>query len=187
MEAHGYQTRVEAINRWISGEKIRQISNDLKIDYDTLRGWVKRYKESGEASLKFRYVNCGRRAKVPANIEERAIFHKNLRRENWGAPRIRVELKKEFPDEYIPSERHLQRLFTKEDLQPIRTRLPRTKAEWVKAPFERVQADAKERLQTLDGEPCCYLSFTDEYTGSLLDAFVFPLCANQSSSFGPDI
>jgi hypothetical protein len=69
----------------------------------------------------------------------------------------------------------LQNYFQKYGVQPKKNKLPKTKGEWAKAPFGRVQVDAKECLTTRDGQSCCYLNFTDEYTGSELDAFVFPL------------
>jgi len=55
------------------------------------------------------------------------------------------------------------------------TRLPAVDTPWADSPLKRVQVDANEKLECLDGQKCCYLNFTDEHSGAVLDAFVFPL------------
>ena len=98
---------------------------------------------------------------------------------NWGAGFILVKLETDIPNTALPSERRLQQIFKSKNLQPKKSKPPRGKAKWAKKAFDRVQVDAKERLKTADGQDCCYLNFTDEATGSVLDAFVFSLCPNM--------
>ena len=183
MEGHSYEKRLQAIEYWESGQKRSWISTTLGVNYDTLCEWIKRYKTSGAEGLRTRYSNCGKSSQIKEAIRERAM---DLKRAHpaWGSGYIRVKLSEEFDRDRIPCTRQLQRYFVKGGLMEQTTRLPRHAADWVRRPLERVQVDAKERLETADGKPCCYLTYTDEHSGSVLDAFVFPLCTDQSGSSG---
>lgn len=161
--------------RWQSGEKLSQISRSLKVDYQTLRGWAKRYREKGEPGLKACYAKCGRISKADEALREQALQYKRAHPQ-WGAGFIRIQLQKAFAGAYAPKERQLQRWFAQAGLQKPATRLPKFPLDWAKRPLERVQVDANEQLRTKDGKPCCYLTYTDEHTGSALEALVFPLC-----------
>lgn len=183
MQPHSHQLRQQAIERWESGERMSLIAKELSVDYDTLRGWAKRYRAEGAEGLSTRYPNCGARPKHPPASKAKAVALKEAHR-GWGAGYIGIQLAKAFPGSRPPSERQLQRWFAGAGLSEGRTRLPRQKAGWARRPFECVQADAKERLRTADGEECCYLTFTDERSGGVLDAFVFPLWPNMPSARG---
>jgi hypothetical protein len=179
MVAHNQAVRVRAIELHRQGTKMTQIARQLQVSYDSIRTWVRRHGAEGEKGLASRYGRCGRRVDGQRErIRQRALALKKEERD-WGAPFILLHLADEFPGAALPGARSLQRWFRAGGLQPARTRLPRARAGWAGAAFERVQVDAKERLSTADGRPCCYLNFTDEYTGSELDAFVFPLCPHQ--------
>ncbi|MBP6810138.1 MAG: helix-turn-helix domain containing protein [Saprospiraceae bacterium] len=181
MRSHSNDIRRKAISLWESGVNCSVISRQMGIDYDTLLGWVKRYRSKGFDGLLTDYSHCGRPIKFPEVIRERAIA---LRQANsqWGAGYICVQLRIEHPLELLPTVRQIQRWLRQAGLQVERTVLPRTKTEWVQKPFERVQVDAKERLKTQDGQECCYLNFTDEHTGAVLEAVVFPLRPHRSGS-----
>lgn len=179
MKPHNQQTRMEAVRLFREeGISKAEISRKLNVSYDSTRSWIKRYEEFGEKGLVPDYSACGRCPRFSQKVIQRALKYKDKHKE-WGAPFILVKLEDDFPGEVLPGPRRLQQIFKKEGLQPQRTRLPRGKASWAERPFDRVQVDAKERLKTADGKDCCYLNFTDEHTGSDLDAFVFPLCPNQ--------
>ena len=89
----------------------------------------------------------------------------------------RMKLINCYPDKYIPSARQLRNYFKEAGVVEEKTVLPNASSNgrWVKKAFERVQVDAKEQIQTLDGNWCSYLTFTDEHTGGVLEALVFPL------------
>ena len=97
-----------------------------------------------------------------------------------GVRYARCGRKSKFPDSIRLRALELRRSYP--SLLSAKTHLPAVKTDWVNQPLLRVQVDAKERLQTMDEQPCCYLNFIDEYTGAALDAFVFPLCSDQPSS-----
>lgn len=175
---HSQQTRLEAL-RLVLGEELSKtaICRRLGISRSSLSSWLKRYQAQGEKGLLPNYSACGRRADYSPAVIQKAIAYKG-RHALWGAPFILLKLADDFPAEALPTARRLQQIFQVKGLQPSRNRLPKRKRKWAKRPFDRVQVDAKELLKTADSQACCYLNFTDEYTGSDLDAFVFPLCPN---------
>lgn len=173
MQAHSQQERQSAIDLHLSGQRLTVISQTLGIHYDLVRAWIKRYKTEGASSVVPRYGNCGRKSKIDAAVKEAALAHKR-QHPQWGAPFIRLKLLEAYPDLAIPKERRLQQWFQGKGLQSRKTRLPQAPKQWASRPLQCVQVDAKEEMKTKDGQPCCYLTFTDEYTGSALDAFVFP-------------
>lgn len=177
MKPHNQQLRLEAIRLHQQDISIREISRRLGVSTTTISTWVKLYKTYGEKGLKPNYSSNGRSPSFPQAIIKKAIEYKS-KHPQWGAPFILIKLEDDFPNEKLPSARWLQKIFHKKELQPKRTILPKGNAGWVSTVFARVQVDAKERLKTADGQNCCYLNFTDEYTGSELDAFLFPLRSN---------
>lgn len=168
---------------WQEGLKKTQISRELQVDYDTILDWCKRFKNEGEQGLSTRYEHCGRSAAADDPHRLRAIEMRKLH-PFWGAEYIRLQLLREFPGEKIVKPNQIRRWIRQEGLVAGKTRLPATKPEWVSRPLQRVQVDAKEQLQTADNQPCCYLNFTDEHSGAVLDAFVFPLQPNKPGSGG---
>lgn len=173
MEAHALLVRLRAIELHGSGLKMTKISEQLGVCYDSVRQWIKRYASGGEGALAVRYDRCGRPRQTKVFVEEEILRLKKEHPE-WGAAFIRHQVVERFSEDKIPQVRRLQQWFKACALQKQKTRLPQTKVRWAGRPFERVQVDAKESLQTKDGRACCYLTFTDEHTGSVLDAFVFP-------------
>lgn len=181
MRAHNSEVRRQAIELWQSGQKKSSISRQLGVDYDTLLGWIKRYEQEGESGLVLRYGQCGRKSKAEGPLRQRALELMQQHRE-WGAGYLRLQLQREFLGQRVVQVRQLQRWVAQAGIRPKRTKLPPVKVEWASGPLERVQVDAKERLLTQDGVECCYLNFTDEFSGAELDAFVFPLGQDQPSS-----
>lgn len=177
MEAHSISKRQEAYAMWTAGMKKSVIARQLQVDYDTLLGWVKRFKTEGIAGITLRYNRCGSRKRYAEAVHTQAVA---LRKGHpaWGCSYIRLHLLKSFDAPEVPSVRQLQRWLRQAGLLEPSTRLPGDPAPWARQPLERVQVDAKEQLQTADGQPCCYLNFTDEHSGAVLDAVVFPLGAN---------
>lgn len=178
MKAHSHLIRMECIRRWQSGEKKSEISRSTGVDYHCLLGWIARFEEQGETGLKPHYKLCGRKTKVSPEVNEKIKAFRQAHDE-WGGAYIQLQTKRAFPDAYIPGTRQIQRLLKSTGLMPKRSKQPVVCGDWAKQPFERVQTDAKERLVTRDGRPCCYLNLIDEYTGAALEAFVFPLRTHQ--------
>ncbi len=171
MRAHSLSIRHRAVELYKQGIARKQIAAELAADYDVVCDWVKRYLAEGEKGLSSRYHCCGRKPVLAPEVRRAANWLKRLH-PVWGAGFIRVVLQERYPSLRIPCERQLQSWFRSAGLQ---TRLPKSDVRWAKGPLEVVQVDAKECMQTADKADCCYLKFTDEHTGSILDAHFFPL------------
>jgi len=89
MEAHKAEVRQKAYDLWQSGEKKSVISRTLQVDYDTLLGWIKRFKSEGLDGLKLRYTQCGRRSGHETEVYHRAIAHRRAHG-GWGCSYIRL-------------------------------------------------------------------------------------------------
>lgn len=184
MTAHNMNTRTEAVRLYFDEHRtVPEISTALNASQCSIRSWVRRLRQDGEKGLRPRYEPCGRKPSFEAGIIRAAVEMKKAH-PLWGAGFILVRLGDIHPCTVLPKARRLQQIFKSLGLQPKRAKLPRHGAEWACHPFDRVQVDAKERLRTADGQQCCYLNFTDEHTGSVLDAFVFPLCPDCRSRSG---
>ena len=174
MKAHDHALRLEVIECYEKGERQIDISRRLGLSYSTIKNWLKRYRALGRDGLRLRYDQCGGRSKFSSQLKQAAI---SLKREHpsWGGGYIRMKLAKQHPKEYIPCVRQLQRYFQRAGLVELRSKQPRAPSkDWARWPLYRVQVDAKEQIQTADGKWCCYLTFTDEYSGAVLEALVFP-------------
>ena len=109
-----------------------------------------------------------------------------LKREHprWGAGLIRVELEQQFPQVALPSVRSLQRWFAEALLQPPRRKRPACVSRRAHQVHEVWQLDAKERMRLADGTGTCVLNISDEASGALLGALVFPPLPLESGSGG---
>lgn len=182
MKAYSHHIRLEAVQLHLErGKSLRGLQKEYGISRQMITNWVKAYQEHGVEGLLPNYRNCGRHYSRFTEVIEKAKVYKKLH-PKWGASFILIKLADDFPLMELPTERYLQEIFQTAGLQPQRSRLPHHQGEWASKAFDRVQVDAKERLKTADGKPCCYLNFTDEYTGSELDAFFFSLRTNLRSS-----
>lgn len=176
MPPYDYNYRIQAVELYQEGLKKIRISEELGVNYYTILNWIKRYEQHGKAGLKPDYSKCGHSSKVGEDMKAEAIEMKEEHSE-WGSDYIRMKLRKKYPSAWLPSSRQLRRYFVKAGVSPTQaSKLPKAAGEnaWAKHEFYRVQVDAKEQLQTKDGKCCSYLTFTDEKSGAVLDAFVFP-------------
>jgi len=157
------------------GKSFAQISRDLKLSYNTIRGIWKRYEKNGESGLVPDYKNCGKKP-----LESDYRFYRGslwLKRfhPQWGAPLILLKLTQRYGKEKAPSVRTLQRWFKKKGLSAPRQQKNEPKIGKSKAPHNIWQVDAKEQVRIQSGEKICYLTIVDEHSGAWLAAPVFPL------------
>lgn len=176
MKAYPNEVRRKVIVLYEGGKNKLKISEELGLNYKTVSQWLSRYKASSNDGLTPRYANCGSSQRVKAPIKKELIELKR-EHEEWGAAYIRMKLLLKYPKSYIPSIRQIQRYFHSAGIVEKKSKLPKADSQrhWSKKVFHRVQVDAKEQIQTKDGQWSSYLTFTDEYTGAVLEAIVFPL------------
>lgn len=155
------------------GDSFRAIADELKRDYEAVRKLYHRYVQSGQ--LEPAYDKC-RQSSIRKDeaIYDRAVELKQAH-PTWGAGLIWVELAEDFAEEDLPSERTLQRWFRKAGVQaPPPERSPRPFANRGKVAHEVWAMDAKEQVKLADGSFVSWLTVTDEGSGAILGAFLFP-------------
>lgn len=176
MRPYDYSYRIRAIALYERGSKKIQISEELGVNYYTILNWIKRYDQHGKEGLMPDYSKCGHSSRMAEGLKAEAIQLKGDHPE-WGSDYIRMKLRKKYPSAWLASSRQFRRYFAQAGVSPTQaSQLPKAEGEnaWAKQEFYRVQVDAKEQLHTKDGKWNSYLTFTDEKSGAVLDAFVFP-------------
>lgn len=155
------------------GHRFRKIAEELKRDYETVRKIYHCYVRTGQ--LEPSYDKCRQQAiRSREAVYERAIELKQAH-PKWGAGLIWVELAEDFAEADLPSKRTLQRWFRRAGVQkPAPERRPRPFATRGKRAHEVWAIDAKEQVELADGTSVSWLTVTDEGSGAVLGAFLFP-------------
>lgn len=165
--------REEIVKRRQAGETFRRIARELKVSYAATRRMWERFEQEG--NLKPHYDRCRPpEVRKAARLHERAVELKQSH-PSWGAGLIRLELSEQFPTEELPSERTLQRWFRRAGVG--RTRVdtqPRVRVKRGRDPHEVWAMDAKEQIRLADGRYVSWLTITDEGSGAVLSATLFP-------------
>jgi transposase len=168
-----------------AGLSLPAIAQQLQLAPATVRDWWHRYRDQGETGLQTHYDRCGPRAARTAPLVQQAVL--TLRREHptWGAGLIRLETKKQFPDQPLPTVRQIQRWFRAAGLQPPRAKRPPVERQRGSEPHQVWQIDAKEQLRLADGSGTSVLTVTDEASGALLGVVPFPPVSLEPSGRAP--
>lgn len=162
------------------GYTVRQIALEVGVSYWTVRNLLRRHKERGIEGLGPDYSKCGGGGRLRGDyfFFRASCLLKRFHR-TWGAPFIRMKLSQRYGEVGLPSSRQMQRWFRQQGLNEPRQMKGSCKEEKVQATHECWQVDAKERLVLANGQPCSYLSVVDQYSGSSLGAFFFPLSTHK--------
>lgn len=183
------EIRHEIVERRQRGESFRAIAETMQLAYDTVRGIWQHWQRHG--TLQPNYGACshpGPRKKRA--VYEAAIAMKSTHR-RWGAQVIRLKLQEQFEEDDLPSVRTLQVWFRQAGVNRG-ARATRTKTPTVtrgQAVHEVWAVDAKERIKLGDGSRASWLTITDEASGAILHAEVFPpevLDASGTNPGAPD-
>jgi transposase len=157
------------------GQTARVIAAELDLCVRTVRALLQRWRQADADDLQPAYDRCGPR--MPATAPEVVQAARHLRQEHptWGAPLIRVFLRREFPTQLLPSARTIQRWLPQHDLPPAPAgrptrRLPPRACQ----PHEVWQMDAAEQVPLQSGQRVSWLRLLDEATGAALQTLVFP-------------
>ena len=121
------------------------------------------------------YAACGRSGpRHPQPLYAHALA---IRRAHpgWGAGLIRLEVGGAFPDQPLPHEATLRRWFREAGLTPPPPPPRPPDPPRAQVPHERWQLDATEQIALADGSRVSWLAASDEATGAMLGAVVFPL------------
>lgn len=155
------------------GHSFREIGEELNRDYETVRKIYHRYVQNGQLEASYDRC-CQQDIRSNEAVYQRAIQLKQAH-PKWGAGLIWVELVEEFDETELPSERTLQRWFRRGSVQnPAPERRPRPFGTRGKRSHEVWAMDAKEQVELGDGSFVSWLTVTDEGSGAILGAFLFP-------------
>jgi transposase len=171
--ATALSTRREIVQRHQRGEKFKTIADELRVSYGTVRTIWRQFEQHGHVNPA--YERCRHTAiRKPQAICEQGVALKRAH-PGWGAGLIRLELADQFAASELPSQRTLQRWFRQVGLSPSTAeRRARTKVQRGQYPHEVWALDAKEDIQLADGSYISWLIITDEASGAILTAVVFP-------------
>lgn len=155
------------------GNSFKAIALELNRDYEAVRKIYHRYVQSGELAPS--YAKCSHSTiRKDETIYRRALEMKR-NHPSWGAGIIWVELAEEFDEVQLPTPRTLQRWFKRGGVQnPPQERRPRPFPARGKRAHEVWAMDAKEQIELADGSFVSWLTVTDEGSGAIVGAFLFP-------------
>ena len=173
-------TRRRLVKAYRAGQSYSALAENFGVAYNTVRTLCQRFDLEGEAGLQPRYDRCGPRTICSDPLLYRAALWLKRRHPRWGAPFIQLQLERRYPDRKLPAVRTLQAWFKAQGLSPQRSKPPKADKQWARGAHQVWQVDAKEHQRTADGTALCWLTFTDEYTGAVLAAPIFPLGLHQS-------
>jgi hypothetical protein len=157
-----------------AGQSLAHIAQALGLSVWTVRAIWRRYRVQGAGGLVPDYGQAGRHGTRSPRLSWRAAVWLKRLHPTWGAGVILTVLKCRWPEQAWPQPRSLQRWFVRAGLaRPRRRRLPAVKV-WSDAPHVVWQMDAKEGVRLADETHACWLDLTDECSGALLEAVVFP-------------
>jgi len=141
----------------------------------SVRRLYRSFHEHGDATVAPAYDACGqnqpRRTPQPLLDEARQLREEHP---SWGAPLIRVMMKRKRRRRPLPAARTLQRWFRKEAIPGAPPgRRPAATEDRAEQPHEVWQMDASEEIVLRSGRQVSWLRVVDEWTGTVLKTSVF--------------
>jgi len=166
--------RQTIVERHQAGTSLPAIAQECGLSPWTVRTLWRRYRDRGEAGLVPDYAACGRPG--PRHLPLLVASALALRRAHprWGAGLIRTELAQQHPALSLPHEATLRRWFRAAGLAPPRRPPPAPDPPRATEPHARWQLDATEQIALADGSRVSWLAASEEATGAMLGAVVFP-------------
>lgn len=178
------QQRREIVDSREAGESFVSIAQRLKLSYQGVRQIYHRYVQTG--CLTPAYDRCAHKeVRHDPALYQQAIALKAAH-PGWGAGLIGVELRAAFQESELPSRRTLQRWFRRGKVQrQPRERVAKVTVRRGQVVHEVWAMDAKEQIRLGDGSYASWLTITDEASGGVLDARLFPPQALESDRSDP--
>jgi len=165
--------RRQIVDRRSDGASYAAIARELALPYITVRKIDQHYRRTGH--LEPDYARCKHTEVRKAQaIYEQAVALKR-QHPGWGAGLIWVELAEVWPESALPSVRTLQRWFQRAGLVQPRPR-PREPGPVARGTTAHAvwAMDAKEQIRLPDGQGISWLTISDEASGAILSATIFP-------------
>jgi hypothetical protein len=167
--------RLEIVQRHERGESLRSISDEMSMSYETVKHIWQHWRREGR--IEPNYERAKRRGtRKYQRVYEVAVALKQAHR-RWGAALIRLKLEEEARYGPLPSVRTIQRWFRDARVQsqtPGSRQVGTKRVKRGQKPHEVWAVDAKEQMQLADGSWASWLAASDEASGAVLTADVFP-------------
>ena len=165
--------REQVVKRHQAGESLARISRELGVAYETARKLWRHYRQTGR--LEPSYDRCR-----PAAVRKAAAVYAQaltLKQQHptWGGGLIWVELAEQFEETQLPSVRTLQRWFRRTGLTAPPPHVHARRVARGQRVHQVWALDAKEQVRFADGSAGSWLTISDEASGAILQAQLFPL------------
>lgn len=165
--------RRQIVERHQAGEPLTKIAAEVGLAYESVRNVWRLYRREGRITPN--YAACGREIVASQRVYRAAVWLKRWH-PGWGAGLIRQVIREKWPEEYVPHERSLQRWFRVKNVHtPRRKRLQAdTPVGRGREPHNIWEMDSREQIGLANGEQVSWLVISDEASGAVLEAQVFP-------------
>jgi transposase len=176
-QALAVDLRQTIVERHLAGASVPAIAREMAVSPWTVRTLWRRYRDRGEAGLLPDYAACGRPGPRHAPALYETVLALRRAHPGWGSGLLRLELAARFPTAPLPHEATIRRWLRAAGLgRPPRTPPPPDPPR-SQQPHARWQLDATEQMALADGSRVSWLAASDEGSGAMLGAVVFPLRA----------
>ena len=175
--------RRQIVERHQGGERLRHIAGELGMPYESIRNVWRLYRREGRVHPN--YQACGHHGvRGSRRVYRAALFLKRLH-PTWGAGLIRQVIADKWRTESLPTARSLQRWFRQAGLRrKVKKPAGESRMGRGKSPHNVWEMDSREGIQLASGEHVTWLVISDEASGAVLSADVFPPGARQSTPGG---
>ncbi len=167
------EIRRQIVDRRNAGEQLTVISASLDLSYDTVRRIWRHWRKHGKLSPNYEKARQ-RGTRQYGAVYDEAIEMKRAH-PKWGAQLIRLELQQRNPEAALPAVRTLQTWFQQAGVNRS-SKVKSNRRQHVKrgkAVHEVWAVDAKEQMSLSDGSDVCWLTVTDEASGTILGCETF--------------
>jgi len=167
--------RQSIISQHKSGISKSKIACNLQVGRTTVHSLISEYEEKGEQGLHTNYGNCGKPRPDESDFIYRAVKCFRTWHPTWGGEKIHATLSQLRPELKLPKVRTFYKWFHWNKQIIAKSKIPKEGAQWASHLHEGWQIDAKEEMQTKDGQKNCWLNIVDEHSGTVIDPPVFSL------------
>lgn len=161
--------------RWKQKVSARVVADEFEVSLRTIQRLYHQFQVHGESAIEPSYHRCGQNHphKAPDDILQKV---RSLREQHpaWGAELIRLVVQPKQRGVAMPVARTLQRHLQRMGLAPAAPgrRVKESPARATR-PHQVWQVDASEQMKLKTGQQVCWMRFTDEFSGAVLDTKVF--------------
>lgn len=174
--------RREVVALWQRHYKQPEIASRMSISLGSVKNIIKRYKQRGASGLKPDYDKCGARGVRSDELVYRQFVALRIWHPSWGYDKIASLIAEKYPDRVLVDRRTVYRWWHRLGLVKKTSIAPKRDAEWSDQLHDIWQIDAKEMINTQDGQKCSWLNIVDEGSGMVIDPPVFSQGQNLRGS-----